>query len=98
MGLLQLEQGAFPLARASAASGHNKTHMPGRTCPSTAPVPGSPVMPIQQQGMPMQPVNAVVEKPPPAPGGARWGAKFDEQTGKAIPKFDAMTGKQNWGP
>ena len=42
------------------------------------------------------PSGAVVgELVAPAAGGA-WGAKFDAHTGQPIPKFDPMTGKQNW--
>ena len=32
---------------------------------------------------------------PKGTGGA-WGARFDPNTGQPIPKFDPMTGKQNW--
>ena len=31
-----------------------------------------------------------------APTGGAWGARFDPNTGQPIPKFDPMTGKQNW--
>ena len=29
--------------------------------------------------------------------GDAWGTRFDPNTGRPIPKFDPMTGKQNWG-
>lgn len=85
-----------------------KKKPPSTTPPTTTPVPppqatvpvpmAQPVFAVQQ-GVAMQPNQP--QSPPkfdpetgnPIQGG---GAKFDPLTGKPIPKFDPMTGEQNW--
>ena len=55
-----------------------------------------PVVVVQQQppaqAAPPQPVEAAEIQLT----SAKWGAKFDVETGQPIPKFDSITGKQNW--
>ncbi len=58
---------------------------------------GQPVQTVAPQARPVAPAGAKFDPntgKPIAPAGG--GARFDPNTGAPIPKFDPMTGKQNW--
>jgi hypothetical protein len=60
--------------------------LPTVLTPPTAATPVAPQPAVQSVAVPMQ---ATKGQPP-------FGAKFDPQTGQPLPKFDPMTGHQNW--